>query len=282
MTDGPTGSGDPPAPDEGRQPSDPAEVTAPYAPAPTPALVAPAAQPTETGLPPGVDWAPPVPVRQEIAPGLAISDTLPRVVAWFIDGIVLAVIGAILGGLLGALGYEPRVPPVSTGSIDDYAALFEGDVYTVVTVAISAVYFIGSWSGGRRATLGQRVMSIQVGNAFDGRSLTLDQAVGRWLLLGEVIFLLGLIPGLSIFAGLYFTWLIVLLATTVTSSTKQGLHDRVANSAVVRPVDAGNGLVMACAIIAIVLAGLALFSIVALIFLGAQVSSILSGVGESI
>ena len=282
MTDGPTGSGDPPAPDEGRQPSDPAEVTAPYAPAPTPALVAPAAQPTEKGLPPGVDWAPPVPVRQEIAPGLAISDTLPRVVAWFIDGMVLAVIGAILGGLLGALGYEPRVPPVSTGSIDDYAALFEGDVYTVVTVAISAVYFIGSWSGGRRATLGQRVMSIQVGNAFDGRSLTLDQAVRRWLLLGEVIFLLGLIPGLSIFAGLYFTWLIVLLATTVTSSTKQGLHDRVANSAVVRPVDAGNGLVMACAIIAIVLAGLALFSIVALIFLGAQVSSILSGVGESI
>jgi uncharacterized RDD family membrane protein YckC len=292
MTGGPAGPGDP-RPPEKERPSDPAHVTAPYAPptmtSPTPAdpspqaaPPSPGAPPTGTGLPPGVGWAPAVPVPREIAPGLALSDTLPRVVAWVIDGFVLAVIGAIIGGILGVFGFEPRVPPVATGSIDDYSALFTGDVYTVVGIALSAVYFIGSWSGGRRATFGQRLMRIQVGNAFDGRALTLDQAVRRWLLLGEVIFLLGLIPGLSIFAGLYFTWLIVLLATTITSATKQGLHDRVANSAVVRPVDAGNGVVMACAIIAIILAALALFSIVALIFLGGQVSSILSDVGESI
>ena len=122
-------------------------------------------------------------------------------------------------------------------------------------------------------------LATAVFSQFSSWSLT---ALPLFVLMGEIILLVGLVPGMSIFAGLYFTWLIVLLATTAASSTKQGLHDRVANSAVVRPINAGNGLVMACAVIAIVLAALALFSIVALIFLGGQVSSILSGVGESI
>src|SRR4029079_14651061 len=65
---------------------------------------------------------------------------------------------------------------------------------TVLTVAVSALYFIGFWSGGRRGTPGQRMLSIQVGNAFDGRPLTMDQAIRRWLGLGDVITLLGVLP----------------------------------------------------------------------------------------
>ena len=91
MTDGPAGPADP-------RPPDPGEATAPYDPVPA----GPSMPPGGNGLPPGVGWAPAVPVRQEIAPGLALSDTLPRVVAWFVDGIILAVIGAVLGGILGA------------------------------------------------------------------------------------------------------------------------------------------------------------------------------------
>ena len=77
-------------------------------------------------------------------------------------------------------------------------------------------------------------------------------------------------------------WAIVLLISTTTSPTIQGLHDRFANSAVVRPVGAGTSLTAACLVIIIVLVLIALASIVALIFLGGQVSAILSAVGESI
>ena len=79
-------------------------------------------------------------------------------------------------------------------------------------------------------------------------------------------------------------WAIILLITTATSPTKQGLHDRFANTALVRPSGQGtSGLATACldrrswswscARVA---------SIVALILLGSQVSTILSEIGESI
>ena len=90
-------------------------------------------------------------------------------------------------------------------------------------------------------------------------------------------------PGLA-GAGslLLFVWWIVLFVTTATSPTKQGLHDKLANTAVVRPTSAGNGWIMGCFVILLILALLALFSIVSLIFLGGQVSTILSTVGESV
>jgi hypothetical protein len=75
---------------------------------------------------------------------------------------------------------------------------------------------------------------------------------------------------------------IVLLVSTVMSPTKQGLHDRFANSAVVRPAGAGSGIAMACLVIVIALFVLAILSIVALIFVGGQVSTILSDIGNSV
>jgi hypothetical protein len=82
--------------------------------------------------------------------------------------------------------------------------------------------------------------------------------------------------------GVLFVWMIVLLITTATSPTKQGLHDRFANSAVVRPTNAGNTAVVACLVIVLILVALTVLSIVALIFLGSQVSDILSSVGGSV
>ena len=292
MTNGPPGSGDRPA-DDRPAPSDPGADTAPYTPPvaatttggpPEPA--APASQttppePTADGLPPGVGWAPPAPVRQEVAPGLALSDTLPRFAAWFIDGLLLTLIGAVIGSIVGVGTAVTTTFDAPTGQVD-YNEIFFANELTIVGLAVSALYFIGSWSGGRRATLGQRLLKIQVGNAFDGRPLTLDQAIRRWLGFGEFIWLIGFVPGLAAFSGLYFLWALVLLITTAASPTKQGLHDRLANSAVVRPVDAGNGLAISCVVILLILLAIPLLSIVALIFLGSQVSSILSEVGASI
>ena len=78
-------------------------------------------------------------------------------------------------------------------------------------------------------------------------------------------------------------WSLVLLITTATSPTKQGLHDRFANSALVRPSTAGDGLAWTCLIVLLILPiVIALIAIVALIGLGGQVSSILSAVGKSV
>jgi uncharacterized RDD family membrane protein YckC len=292
MTGGPPGSSDRPA-DDRPPPSDPGADTAPYTPpvvatttggppeAAAPSPPPPPPEPIATGLPPGVGWAPPVPVRQEVAPGLALSDALPRVVAWWIDAILLALIGAVVGGIFGFRSAMTETIDTPTGEID-YNELFLATEWTIVGLAISALYFIGSWSGGRRATLGQRLLKIQVGNAFDGRPLSLDQAIRRWLGFGEFIWLIGFVPGLAGVSSLYFLWALVLLITTATSPTKQGLHDRLANSAVVRPVDAGNGVIIACAVLLLILVAISLLSIVALIFLGSQVSTILSEVGESV
>jgi uncharacterized RDD family membrane protein YckC len=208
------------------------------------------------------------------------------VVAWIVDLILLGIVSIVIGALLGAVGLGPTATaPIGPPGISQHWNGFTraDPIGTVLTVAVSALYFIGFWSGGRRGTPGQRMLSIQVGNAFDGRPLTMDQAIRRWLGLGDVITLLGVLPAAAGLGSLLlFVWAIVLLITTATSPTKQGLHDKLANSAVVRPVSAGNGWVIACLVIVAALVLIPLLAIVALIFLGGQVSTILSTVGESV
>ncbi len=301
MTSDTPGSGESRPPDPEPASPDPGAVTEPYTPAgwsspepPQPVTVPPppATPPTPnltpagTGLPPGVGWAAPVPVVQEVAPGLTFSSTSARVVAWIVDLILLGIVSIVIGALLGAVGLGPTVtaPIGPPGTPQYWNGFMRADpIGTVLTVAVSALYFIGFWSGGRRGTPGQRMLSIQVGNAFDGRPLTMDQAIRRWLGLGDVITLLGVLPAAAGLGSLLlFVWAIVLLITTATSPTKQGLHDKLANSAVVRPVSAGNGWVIACLVIVAALVLIPLLAIVALIFLGGQVSTILSTVGESV
>jgi uncharacterized RDD family membrane protein YckC len=285
MTSERPGSPDPLEP-PGSTPPDPGADTAPYTPPPPPEpppivpAPPPVAPPPMPGPAPGVGWTTPVVGRQEVAPGLVFADTASRFVAYLIDLLLIGLVTGIVGELLG-LG--PSTPPFVEGSTD-FSQAFETTVeYTILDLVIGALYFIASWSGGRRATLGQRVFGIQVGNAFDGRPLRLDQAVRRWLGIGDFVLLLGIIPALEPAAsGLLLVWNIALLITTATSPTKQGLHDRLANSAVVRPATAGTGLAYGCLAILVALLVVSIVAIVGLIFLGGQVSSILSEVGESI
>jgi uncharacterized RDD family membrane protein YckC len=261
-------------------PPDPAATTAPYAP-PPPAPEPPAPAPPAQDLPPGVGWAAPAPaVRQEIAPGLVFADTLSRFIAYLIDAFIVAVVTGIIGEIFG---WGAREFPTASQPMALEDAFVVTPEYTILGVVIGAAYFIVSWSGGRRATLGQRIFSIQVGNAFDGRPLRLDQAVRRWLGFGDFANLLAVVPAAALAVpSLILIWNVVLLITTATSPTKQGVHDRIAGSALVRPATAGNSLAIGCLALILVLLVISLLSIVALIFLGAQVSSILSEVGESV
>jgi uncharacterized RDD family membrane protein YckC len=230
---------------------------------------------------PTVGWAAPPPVNEVPgAPGLAFADTGSRFVAYIIDSIILAILGGIIGA---ALGSGTTAVVQTANGVSSYSGV-TGAAFTVAVTILSLLYFVFFWTGGRRATLGQRVFNLQVGNAFDGHGLTLEQAVRRWLGLAYFVGLFALIPNLYGIASLVqFLWVIVLLITTATSPTKQGLHDRFANSAVVRPAGQGSsGLAMACIVIVVILLVIAVLSFVALILVGSQVSTILEEVGNSI
>jgi uncharacterized RDD family membrane protein YckC len=156
--------------------------------------------------------------------GLVYGDVPNRVIAYIIDGFVLFVINvvifAVLAGFLSGL----------IGSI----------VFTAVALAISGGYFVYCWTV-RRATLGMQVLSLQIGTAPGGTTITTDQAIRRWLALGAAFSIaqvlasalgaLGSLIGLAAFA-----WFIFLLYTTAKSPTKQGWHDVFANTMVVKAV----------------------------------------------
>ena len=92
-------------------------------------------------------------------------------------------------------------------------------------------------------------------------------------------------PAAAALAGfINFLWAILLWITTAMNPMHQGLHDRWGHSVVVRPAEAGggSGLMAACLIIVGIIVLFGLFGIVGLIFLGSQVSKILSSVGSSI
>ena len=91
-----------------------------------------------------------------------------------------------------------------------------------------------------RGTIGMKVLGMQIGNAGDGKTLTQDQGVRRWLVLfGRQVLsqaatlsiggALGSLLALAVLA-----WYIFLLWTTYSSPTKQGWHDHFANSMVVK------------------------------------------------
>jgi len=259
---------------------------APVAPPAVPAGT-PAAPPAQNPLisadtAPVVAWAAPQTTVREVAPGLVFASTAARFVAFVIDLFILGVVDRIVISALQAMGI---VPAPTIADPRNLTAVFTTDTFlgVVVTTAIGGAYFVLSWSGGRRATIGQRLLRIQVGNAFDGAPLAFEQAIRRWLGLGLFLGLFVFAPALAAVASLIqLVWMVSLLITTASSPTKQGLHDRLANSALVRPTAAGNGWVTACLVIVVILMLLAVVSIVGLIALGGQVETILSRVGESI
>jgi uncharacterized RDD family membrane protein YckC len=247
----------------------------------TPTGQVPPGGPPPTG--PIVNWAPP-PTTPEIpgAPGLSFADTVSRVVAYFIDIFIVGIVGLIIAAVLG-LG-ETTVRTTGSNTFSSYYVSFANPVVSLIYTVLGAVYFVLSWSGGRRATLGQRIFHLQVGNAFDGVALSTTQAFRRWIALGSFLGLLAFIRPISGLASLIEgIWLLVLLISTATSPTKQGLHDRFANTAVVRPTGQGtSGLALACMLVIVLILVLAIISVVAVVMLGPAFFDELSRVGRSI
>lgn len=178
-----------------------------------------------------------------LPPGLVFADAYSRFAAYILDGVVLAALTSIPPAILGLYDYPATTyppPPMAR-------ATFIGT--TIFSVAVQAAYFLWFWTAGRRATPGQRVFGIQVGNAFDGRPLTMTQAIARWLAMGWWLEVLVLLPFLGVAIAAYAAtgiWFVVIALSIVISPTKQGIHDRIARSALVRPAGPTSRWAIGC------------------------------------
>ena len=241
-----------PGPEGAPTPEQPAEPAAPPAWQPTPAAppppaAAPPAGPGAGAPPPQMPaWASQITSREVVAgpAGLFYADVPNRIFALIIDYIILFVIGLILGIIVYSIvGSPTKVVEVQDPNsllgvrFDTQTNYISSLLFAAVSIAISASYFIYTWTT-MRATVGQKVLGMQVGNQSDGATLTMDQAVKRWLALGGIFSLtqaLNPIPLLGLLIGLAsIAWVIFLLITTAQSPTKQGWHDKFAGTIVAK------------------------------------------------
>ncbi len=185
--------------------------------------------------PPTSGWAAPPPPVQAGPAGFVYADVPNRAIAYIIDAIIVGIVVAIVNSIVGGIGFHAvTIDPTTLAVSINFVGLI---ISAIVGAAISAAYFIYTWTS-MRATIGMRILGMQIGNAGDGKTLTMDQAVRRWLviaapgLLSQVLIVVPLI-GLLL-AILSFFWFIYLIWTTAKSPTKQGFHDVFASTQVVK------------------------------------------------
>jgi uncharacterized RDD family membrane protein YckC len=155
--------------------------------------------------------------------GLLHADVANRVVALFIDALLVFAATSALGLLVfGVFGTE----------------LLGLMLWLLVSCLLSAAYFVYSWSS-VRATAGMKLLGLQIGHERDGRPVTREHALARWAMLGLPLVLAQSIGGSSepvgaILATVGLVWLLVLLYSIAMSPGKQGYHDRVARTVMVK------------------------------------------------
>jgi uncharacterized RDD family membrane protein YckC len=170
--------------------------------------------------------------------GLVYADVPNRAIAYIIDVILVGIIIAVVAGILSGMGLAPVTVNSDLTVSVNYVASF---IIAVVGLVLSAAYFIYTWTS-MRATIGMKALGMQIGNAGDGNTLTMNQAMRRYFVLAapgilaqvlQPIPLIGFVVGLAAFA-----WFIYLIYTTAKSPTKQGFHDVFANTQVVKALKA--------------------------------------------
>jgi uncharacterized RDD family membrane protein YckC len=201
------------------------------------------------------------------APGFVFAGVPVRFAAWVIDGFLIGIVTTLVasaaGPLLGVDVFGGVSPAATPEDLDEYLAFLQGQftigylVIQAVTLAIGWAYFTFSWTSSARGTPGQRILDIQVAHAGDGRTLTRTEASARWLALGYVFSIVGVIPLLPIIllaALAAAVWELVLLGSTLANDRRIGLHDRIAGTWVVQPAgQRHDGLARGCVVIVAVL-----------------------------
>jgi len=198
--------------------------------------------PTPPPSAPPTGWAAPPPPIQAGPAGFFYADVPNRAIAYIIDAIILGIVNIVAYAILSGIGLNPVTIDFNNPGLVSYNFV-AGVIAALVGLAISGAYFLYTWTA-MRGTIGMKALGMQVGNAGDGKTLTMDQAVRRWIALGapfSVAQAFNPAPALGILIGLVaFGWFIYLLWTTYSSPTKQGFHDKFANTMVVKAARAAG------------------------------------------
>lgn len=263
-----SGAGTPPpeTPPEPPPPAEPAPPVAPGGPiiSATPAPPASGWQtPAEPGtpgippaVPPGGGWE--VPTATAAMPqqqGYVIAGVGARIVAWLIDVLLAGLVPAALAlvvidwtGIVRDAIQQAQLDPSGriTGATYQIPITIDYILATLIGLGIQFLYFVGFWTSRWQSTPGMMGLKMRVVDASTGGTLSMVQATKRWIALGWPLAVLALVPALQAVQGLLqFGLTVFLFFTTVTNDRKQGLHDKWANSLVIRSVTSGNGATFA-------------------------------------
>ncbi len=184
--------------------------------------------PNQSVPPTGSPW--PVQGRPGPTAGLAYAGFGVRLGALIIDLIIVGIINSAVSnlfglGTLGFAGWDPR--DVTAFRLH----LFGGAwfAWLIVQAVVSGAYFVYGWTHWG-ASLGQRILGLQVLKDADGSMINQDTAIRRWALITVPV--IGSIPPISALVALYWLYL---AWTTANDPNKQGFHDKQCGTVVVQP-----------------------------------------------
>jgi uncharacterized RDD family membrane protein YckC len=207
--------------------------------------------------PPVVGWQTPA-SSAEPAPieGYVIAGPWARLVAWLIDSLLVTLVPTLLSFIV--IDWQPLVDamieqiedPSTVAPLTFVPTTVEAFIVTLIGVGISYLYFVGFWTGPWMATPGMRLLGLRVGDEQRGAILSITAATKRWLAMGAWLALLAFVGPFGTIAGLGTTVLqIALFFSVIVHPRRQGLHDRVASSLVVRKRAVGDSVVMGCVVL---------------------------------
>lgn len=154
---------------------------------------------------PEPSWAPAPSSRPGPMPGFHYAGFWVRFLALFLDGIVLGVITAALAPIWG-----PQVTVTGTQFTVNAQA-------NAISTLLGLVYFIGFWAW-RGQTVGMMPFNMRVVGVADGKKIDAVRGLLRYV--GIII---SIIP---LFLGLIWA---------AFDARKQGWHDKIAGTVVIRP-----------------------------------------------
>jgi uncharacterized RDD family membrane protein YckC len=217
-----------------------------------------------------------------------------RVVAYLLDGILVAIVPTILTLFVTDYGsiFQQAIDAsrnAAPGQISRTDIIIDVTpeliLVSLIGLAIQFIYFVGFWTSDGRATPGMRGLRMQVVDAATGGTLSLTAATKRFIALGYPLSLLVLVPALQSVAGIAsFAYSLFLFFTTITNDRRQGLHDKFANSLVIRSVTSGDGATLVgCLLLIVLVVGFGIIlAAAALAALGPQIEELMREMGNSI
>ena len=160
------------------------------------------------------------------------ADLMPRFVARLIDYIMLALVEAIVFGLV-AVGMvaASRTENVTTWGNGAWPLFTVNPFSSVISAAIALLYFT-LMEGTRGQTVGKMLLKLETRGPGGGRP-TMEQSLRRNAFTG--IGILGVIPFLGFVAGLLSLAAVIAIAVTISNdtATHRGWHDNFAGGTTV-------------------------------------------------